>query len=99
MKLTCDKCLEFVGNKNEVDQHKLTCGTTKPVYKATPPEPKVVPDKRLSKPLLTYVYTGACTKCGGQLATIEIDVMKKHFCIAYCNRCDTQVESREVTKL
>lgn len=97
MKLTCPECLEEFASKNELDNHKKTCKKQE-VYKATPPVPKQEP-KKLEKPKLTYLYKGVCTSCAGQLSTLEIEVEKKHFCIAFCNRCNKQIESREVVKL
>ena len=57
-------------------------------------------NKPKPKPIeLTYVYTGLCPTCGGQISTLEIDIDKKHFCIAHCNRCNKQHDTREVKKL
>lgn len=48
---------------------------------------------------LKYVYQGQCTDCSQPVTTLEIDVDKKHFCIAMCTRCNKQVLTKEVVKL
>ncbi len=51
------------------------------------------------KPIrLTYKYTGDCDK-GHGVSTLEMDVEKKHFVIAFCLQCNMQTESREVVDL
>lgn len=48
---------------------------------------------------LGYVYEGNCPNCLGSITTLEMDVDKKHFCIAHCIKCNKQLETREVAKL
>ena len=72
-----------------------------------PPQPQVVedvlvhpPETKVTKAVtLAYVYVGECSDCGKAVDTLEVDVDKKHFCIAWCNACKKQVSLREVVRL
>jgi len=73
--------------------------------KETPPESNPTPSQHpselpQSKPIsLEYHYSGECPDCRTPIATLEIDVEKKHFCIAFCSSENKQLQSREVAKL
>lgn len=89
----------MVGNKQDLDAHVKTCKPSQgrnEVIKAQPPQ---LEQKKPEKVQLTYVFKGQCPTCANQLNTLEIDIEKKHFCIAFCGRCNKQIESREVVKL
>lgn len=71
-------------------------GQTEEPTKASqhPPElPEAQPLK------LTYKYVGECPEHRTPVDTLELDVAKSHFCIAYCASGKHQIESREVVKL
>lgn len=62
--------------------------------------PTLVEKQQMPKPVtLKYVYQGQCPDCSQPITTLEIDIEKKHFCIAMCTRCNKQVATREVVKL
>lgn len=98
--ITCDKCLDFSGSPELVKTHKLSCDNTTTSYKAEPPKTVTVqPQLKPQEIKLTYLFTGQCDVCAGPITTLEMDVEKKHFVVAYCTRCKKQCNTREVVKL
>lgn len=49
--------------------------------------------------ILTYKYVGECPEHRNPVDTLELDVAKEHFCVAYCPSGKHQVETKGVTKL
>lgn len=99
----CITCGEDFPSSADLERH--TCGN-KVVSQKAPQlntfNPQTQPvDTVASTPLkLEYVYKGKCPVCSAtQVRTIELDVAKKHFCVAYCNQCQRQIEEKEVVKL
>lgn len=92
----CTKCNTEFKQHGELAQHIKGCKgiTVTPQSQVIPtPTPKPEPIA------LTYLYKGKCNTCSGPLTTLELDVESKHFCIALCNRCSKQCETKEVVKL
>ena|SRR3990167_2797713 len=86
---------EFMATMEEMRKAEMAPPPLKPVVaqpmiKSIPSTPEPV--------TLTYKYIGSC-KCGNSVATLEMDVEGKHFCIAYCLIEKKQVEVREVASL
>ena len=48
---------------------------------------------------LTYMWSGECPEHRRPINTLELDIDKKHFCIAYCATGNHQLEVKEVAKL
>lgn len=99
----CHKCEEMF-NTHELLQAHLADHAT--VIKKTEPMvetlsvvlPQVV--KKDPTPItLEYIYKGQCPECVGNITTLEMDVDKKHFCLAHCIKCNKQYVTREVIKL
>ncbi len=62
---------------------------------AVPPPPPTPPEPIV----LNYVYAGQCPKDRGIITTIELDIEGKHFVLALCNTCHTQLKIFEVADL
>lgn len=65
------------------------------------PKPSQHPSE-LPKPIplvLTYKYIGECPEHRSPIDTLELDVVKEHFCIAYCSTGKHQIETKQVAKL
>lgn len=91
----CNKCESQFETKLELIEHMKEHTMGKPEVKKAPvqPKPKPIPIQ------LTYLFKGQCLDCLGPVSTIELDINKKHFCIAMCQRCNKQLETKEVEKL
>ena len=48
---------------------------------------------------LTYKYVGDCNSCGKEVDTLDMDVGKEHFVVAWCNACKKKLAERKVVKL
>ena len=48
---------------------------------------------------LTYKYTGECPEHRVTVDTLELDIDKNHFCIAFCPSGKHQIETKQVAKL
>lgn len=59
-------------------------------------QPKPIERKPIK---LTYKFEGNCKTCGSQVKTLEMDVARSHFVVAYCVNCDATIEERKVAKL
>lgn len=89
----CSKCDRMFNSMPELAEHEKE-------HKLPQVEVnKVVPTPVIKPVVLKYVYQGQCSDCSQPVTTLEIDVEKKHFCIAMCTRCNKQVATREVLKL
>ena len=84
---------EFIKTMAEIERGKQAS-------KVTPPPPVSAPviGKPVEPVKLTYKYEGMHT-CGNKVNTLELDADGKHFVVAYCLICQTQVEIREVVNL
>lgn len=72
--------------------------TTRPKSPLPQEQPKNPPSSVPQIPKLTYQYQGTCDK-GHTVSTLEIDIGKKHVCVAFCASCNKQVMSQEVPSL
>ena len=82
---------EFTKTMQEIERAKVSQVTPPPIPASIVP-PKIEPIR------LTYKYEGQHS-CGNKVNTLELDANGKHFVIAYCLICQTQVEIREVANL
>ena len=64
-----------------------------------PVKTKVEKPVKPQPPQLIYKYIGVCPDDGVELATIELDVEKKHFVTAICLKCNKQILIQQVAKL
>lgn len=77
---------------------RLEAKASEPVQ-TTPPVPTPRPELPDPKPIvLTYHYEGDCPTCRNPITTLELDV-DTHAVIAYCTRCNKQLEVRKEKKL
>jgi hypothetical protein len=95
----CHKCTQTFNTKEGLIAHLKSHGIGTPVKQAEPIEIKPVQTQKPREIKLTYVYAGQCDACGQQVTTVELDVIKKHYCIAMCTRCNKQLATKEVEKL
>lgn len=87
----CSKCNRMFNSMQELANHLKE--------HILPQVNKVAPTSVLKPVVLKYVYQGQCSDCSQPVTTLELDIEKKHFCIAMCTRCNNQVATREVVKL
>jgi len=102
----CSKCEAQFASKDDLIIHvkKHIIAKSEPLkkeeLKAKPGQIVLSTSTPVKTPIkLTYLYKGQCPDCAGPITTLEIDVEKKHFYIAMCNRCNKQLDTREVKKL
>jgi hypothetical protein len=82
---------EFIKTLTEIEKGRR-------VSQATPPPLVSVPKPKIEPIILKYKYEGQHS-CGNKVNTLELDANGKHFVVAYCLFCQTQVEIREVVDL
>ncbi len=92
----CPKCTRLFDSKTELSEHMRNHEA--PEKKVETPEVIVEP-KKPQDIKLGYIYTGQCPKCSSAITTLELDVLKKHFVVAHCTRCNKQLDSKEVVRL
>lgn len=87
----CSKCNRMFNSMQELADHEKEHNL--------PQVNKVTPTPVIKPVVLKYVYQGQCSDCLQPVTTLELNIEKKHFCIAMCTRCNKQVLTKEVVKL
>jgi predicted rRNA methylase YqxC with S4 and FtsJ domains len=103
----CSTCEAVFPSKEELVKHIQThkvvvskAESVKPGELVSNPGQVVAPQSPVIKSIkLKYVYEGQCTKCNSPISTIELDVKDSHVVVAYCQRCNLQLDQKEVSKL
>jgi len=78
---------------DEVDNPKPEKPVEKPVVAPTPIPEKISPPTPIE---LVYKYIGQCSACRREVATMEIEVEKQLFMIAFCGNCNKKLKDMPV---
>ena len=60
---------------------------------------KLTQSEKPAKLKLTYKYQGSCSVCMGSVATLLVKIDKEHVAVAWCNKCQKQIDQQKVKPL